>query len=138
MVPPEEKFLAEAVVTLAKELNRKIYIVLDALDECDDRSKLLPFLRDLAAGSMNVSVIATSRDTKDIRNAFKNGSRLTLDNSSDGMLRDIKLCIDTRLQTDPTFAWLKQEVKTEISEKLLSDSENPKMYIHNSRQCNCF
>lgn len=127
MVPPEGKFLAEAVVTLAKELNKKIYIVLDALDECDDRSQLLPFLRDLASGSMNVSIIATSRDIRDIRNAFNTDSKLFLDNSSDDMLRDIKLCIDTRLQTDPAFDWLKQEVKQEISEELLSDSENPKM-----------
>jgi hypothetical protein len=127
MVPPEEKFLVEAVVTLAKELNKKVYIVVDALDECNDRSHLLPFLRDLAAESTSVSVIVTSRDTNDIRNAFQNCSRLTLDNSSDKMLRDIKLCVDTRLQTDPDFAWLKQEMKAEIMEKLLSDSEYPRM-----------
>jgi len=125
VIPPEGKFLEEAVVTLAKELKKTIYIVLDALDECEDRSQLLPFLRDLALGSVNINIIATSRDTKEIRNVFKSG--LCLDNSSNGMLRDIKLCIDTRLRTDPAFAWLSQKVKQEISEKLLSDSENTKM-----------
>lgn len=127
IVPPDEKFLAQALFTLTKELNKKVYIVLDALDECNDRDQLLSFLHDLAATTTNVSVIATSRNTKDIRMAFQNSLRLTLDDSSSGLVRDIKLYIDTRFQTDPNFAWLKQEIRNEILEKLLLDSEKTRM-----------
>jgi hypothetical protein len=45
------------------------YLIIDALDEFDDRKALIPILREL--GKARMKVFVTSRDIPDIRDAFR-------------------------------------------------------------------
>ena len=96
----------------------QVIILLDALDECDERTDLVSFLSDLRHESLHTRIIFTSRDEKDIRNAFKEMPRLCLESQSREIARDISLYVRTRLDTDPELLWLNSHVKAEIWQKL--------------------
>jgi hypothetical protein len=53
-------------VTQAKA---NVYLIIDALDELDDRKAFIPILRELAR--IGIKVFVTSRDIPDIRDAFR-------------------------------------------------------------------
>ena len=63
--------LKELSMTLSDtaQLNKNTFIVVDALDEFEDRKSLIPILRGLT--KVGFKVLVTSRDIPDIRDAFQ-------------------------------------------------------------------
>ncbi|KAK8220874.1 hypothetical protein IWZ01DRAFT_489264 [Phyllosticta capitalensis] len=63
---------ANLIEEFAKVVGRKIFIVLDALDECIDRKKngILSSLLDLAHQTPNIHLLVSSRDVDEIGNVF--------------------------------------------------------------------
>jgi hypothetical protein len=123
----EPEFLETALKRVINEANGKVFIVIDALDECDDRERLVAFLRDLYQELERVCIMLTSRDEKNIREAFRGLSVTQVDNSSNEMMRDMALYIHSRLNNDPDFSWMKPQMKDYITEKLTADGGCPRM-----------
>lgn len=67
---------------LARALDTRIYIVIDALDECTDRNDgFLEALKVMASSSADIRVLASSRPDSDINNVFGARSCLVVDGS---------------------------------------------------------
>jgi hypothetical protein len=65
---PSLKELSRALSDVAR-VKANAYLIIDALDEFDDRKALIPILREL--GKAGIKVFVTSRDIPDIRDAFR-------------------------------------------------------------------
>jgi hypothetical protein len=65
---PSVKELSQVFSDVAR-VKANTYIVVDALDECDDRKALIPILLEFAKAG--IKVLATSRDIPDIRKYFR-------------------------------------------------------------------
>lgn len=96
------------------------YIVLDALDECTDRDKLLTFLHELIGSKPpNTHLLATSRREKDIEDEL----RLVVDQSiniqSTVVDADIRIYIEHRMSTDPKLKKWSDPVRNEIVDALM-------------------
>lgn len=105
---------------------RNVYIVLDALDECQDLQDLLDILEDFEKWTVQIHLIFTSRELKDIKECFesmtmeKNSIRL----SAEVVKQDIQMYIRDRLRTDRNLRrWRNHpKVQEEIEQSLIEKS----------------
>ena len=103
-----------------------VYIILDALDECEDRGKLLEDIETITGWELeNLHILVTSRGEKDIEDS--------LDSLVDGTKKiciqsalvndDIRIYVHKRLQTDQKLKrWqdrpeVQQEIETILVRK---------------------
>ncbi|KAL9596235.1 MAG: hypothetical protein Q9219_005946 [cf. Caloplaca sp. 3 TL-2023] len=100
------------------------FIVLDALDECENRGELLDFLENAARWkSSKLQVLMTSRSLKDFQDFCEvelgNGSRLSIDEPN--VNNDIRHHVHGVLQIDRRFKrWRNHpDVQSEIENKLM-------------------
>ncbi|KAF7377539.1 ANK-REP-REGION domain-containing protein [Mycena sanguinolenta] len=98
---------------------KRIYLVLDGLDECDSRSELLEFLPALASDN-DLHVFVSSRQEEEIREAFCNASIISLGTQTDEVDGDIKLYISHELENRRELARLPRGLKDEIQATLES------------------
>ena len=121
----------EDLETLLKALiesSKKIYIVLDALDECERREELLDFLeKAMEWKSEKLNLLMTGRRLKEFEDFFDGElderSRLSIQNEE--VDEDIRSYIHGKLQSDRRFKrWQRQpEVQEEIESKLMKKSD---------------
>jgi Cdc6-like AAA superfamily ATPase len=118
----------ETTLDAITERFERVFLVLDALDECEDRQLLLSFIdRLMNWKSGKLRVIATSRKEKDIEDFFKakldDGKRLSIQNEK--VDEDIRSYIHEKLQSDQRFErWQKQpKVQEEIEKKLMEKAD---------------
>ncbi len=85
--------LRELSMTLSDtaRLNKNTFIVVDALDELEDRKSLIPILRGLTKAG--IKVLVTSRDIPDIRDAFQTEKRLEIEAERS----DLEIYVGSRL-----------------------------------------
>lgn len=102
----------------------EMFIVLDALDECESREGLLRWLRGLRDNDINVHVLATSRPEIDIRAEFE---ELCRDKESvvvhDGLVdADIRSYVHAQVKSQKTFQlWENRpDIQEEIENSLVS------------------
>jgi NACHT domain len=118
------------LTTLQKMIQEtdETFIILDALDECEERSRLLGIIEEMAGWGFKKShVLVTSRREKDIEEVFEpllNDKQMiccqsTLINS------DIRIYVHERLQTDHSLKrWQNlPKVQEEIETALLSKAD---------------
>lgn len=104
----------------AIKLDKKVAIVVDALDECTTRKQLLHWLQDLA--STNVQLIVTGRPEAEfydkIPQYFDDKNCIILDKKAVNL--DIRSYVITRLNQDPDFVEmeLSQDLQHEILNKV--------------------
>lgn len=113
--------LTEAFTDAIPELSfeSEIYIVIDAIDECPDPSKLCEQFLQIARGQ--VRVLVTSRSgLRDINEAFQGQPHVLF--SAEQSSRDIATHVELSFETDKRLKKVKPELKKEIKEKLLSKS----------------
>jgi hypothetical protein len=109
------KVLREVIV-----LFRHAYIVLDALDECGDREKLLLFIEEIVGWDLtNLHILATSRPEQMIHDYLSNVSD-TIDLPSALVDADIRIHIRERLQNDFRLRRWPLVVKEEIESSLMA------------------
>jgi Cdc6-like AAA superfamily ATPase len=118
----------ETTVEAITERFERVFLVLDALDECEDRQVLLNFIdRFMNWKSGKLRVIATSRKIKDIEDFFKpkldDEKRLSIQNEK--VDEDIRSYIHEKLQNDRRFErWQKEpNVQEEIEKKLMEKAD---------------
>ncbi|KAJ7111440.1 ankyrin repeat-containing domain protein [Mycena epipterygia] len=90
--PPSLKDLFQAFIDVCKLQRTGPYIVLDALDELEDRKVLLPLLGELVRAGCHI--FATSRHIPDIADALAASEQLELEANR----ADLKLFVENELQ----------------------------------------
>lgn len=124
---PQTKDLEEILKALV-EFHEKTFIVLDALDECENRQELFDFIeKAMKWKSEKLNMIMTSRKLKDIEDFFDAeldmGSTLSIQNEKVNV--DIRSYVHGKLQSDRRFKrWQRQpKVQGEMENKLMEKSD---------------
>ena len=104
------------------------YIILDALDECSERDKVLDWVQAVILHkkkNLSLHFIATSRPEKEISDEFKSYFCVDMVKSSEN--HDIEVYLDNQLHT----GWQKwpAEIQNEISLTLREQADG--MYVLN-------
>ena len=104
------------------------YIILDALDECSERDKVLDWVQTVVLhknGNLRVHLITTSRPEKDISDKFNSYHCVDLVKSSEN--HDIEVYLDHQLKT----GWQKWPLKIQNEIKLTLTEQADGMYVLN-------
>jgi hypothetical protein len=115
----DEELISDALLPLLKEFNQKpIFIVLDALDECSERSKLLRLIsRMLDAKLPHVHILVTSRPEVQVGHPelVEVAVSVSLEGCVDG---DIELYLSEVLSQETGWIYEKRdEIKTGLLER---------------------
>ncbi|KAF8347174.1 hypothetical protein F5887DRAFT_49123 [Amanita rubescens] len=81
--------LTELILEFAREFD-KTFVVIDAVDECDNLAELLPALTTLA---VEINVLATGRDNSQIRNEFQGHGKVII--GRDDINHDVRRFVET-------------------------------------------
>ena len=117
---PHFSALKQTIEVLSSD--RRIILLLDALDECEGKSDLLQFISALATDVPRISILVTSRDDPEVKSSLSLFPCVRLDNCLEEVDRDIQSYISYRLDTDPKLQWLNATVKADITQTLRSKS----------------
>ena len=123
--PPQTKDL-ETLLKALIDLSEKTFIILDALDECEDRQELLSFIENaIGWKSQKLNVIMTSRKLKVFEDfsvaETEERSRLAIQNGK--LDEDIRSYVHGKLQNDRSFKrWrghpkVREEIEIKLMEK---------------------
>jgi hypothetical protein len=111
----------EGIFTALLALCHQATIVIDALDECLQRSNLLQLLADLTKlGPRNVRVLITSRREMDITKAF--GALPQIPLLPEAVDSDIRRYLNNIADTQAPFATMKEPLKASIVSSLTEGS----------------
>ncbi|KAF9230831.1 hypothetical protein BU15DRAFT_83131 [Melanogaster broomeanus] len=97
----------------ASRLHQRPMIVIDALDECDDLSKLLPALVTLH-GDGHCRVFVTSRPLYSINQAFVRLPSISLDDKVDAVREDMYFHINTEIESRDGLKALNHDLQDDI------------------------
>ena len=121
---PSTHDLISTLMALAESCSRRMFIVLDALDECEDRQVLLDSLSEMSQYKCNkLNVIMTSQKIGEIEGPFhseiQNLSELPIEDSI--VDEDIRSFVRDKLQNDRRFkTWKKYpDVQRDIEDRLM-------------------
>ncbi|KAK6361382.1 hypothetical protein TWF730_005115 [Orbilia blumenaviensis] len=86
------------IIDLGKLINNTSYIIIDALDECDDREKtsFLSLLQKIAESASRIRVIVTSRQEPDIVTTLSHGPKISVEEQKN--IKDVKVYVKKELQ----------------------------------------
>lgn len=119
----------EELVTVLKhtiETFGKVFVVIDALDECTDREGLLDFITVAVGwGLHNLHLLATSRTERDIIQCLGSLNATEVNLQQDLVDNDILIYTDERLQNDGKLKkWSKSvEMQKEIRQTLMEKAQ---------------
>ena len=119
--PPTDLDTLSDLLKRAAELHVKPIVFVDALDECEDMSKLLDQLVKLSHGHCRLFV--TSRTLHTVKEAFKGLPSISLDERVDEVRNDMYFHIKTELQSRSRLRILRQDLKDEIEDALMRKAD---------------
>ena len=105
------------------------FIVLDALDECTEREKLLSWIQTLIMDkdkNLRVHLIVTSRPEQEIEDKFKSSHYLDLVKESEN--HDLVAYLDYQLKNDSDLQKWNSETQDQIQLKLTEQADG--MYVY--------
>lgn len=131
---PSSTSLVDALHDIVDELPLS-WIILDALDECVDRSELLGTLDIMATWGNTSHILVTSRREHDIESCLSALAQESIALQTELVDKDIDLYISNRLETDKSLErWRKDpSIQLEIKTKLMSGAHG--MYGRRSHLC---
>ena len=119
--------VAEDLKSFAGSGNSSCCVIVDGLDECNERVNLLGRLKALTWDRIKVKVFVTSRPEKEIERLIHHSRlsgvtyhHITMD--SEIVDLDISRYVEFRLKNDEKFRSLTDNMRTEIQQKLLVKS----------------
>ena len=104
--------MAPFVTRAARQFSRQPFIILDALDECQDMESLLHAIRELTNGGIRLFV--TSRPLQIIRDKFQDLPFISMDRMAKEVSADIRLHVTREIDRDRRLRILEEKLKTEI------------------------
>ncbi|KAI1276233.1 hypothetical protein F5Y07DRAFT_367646 [Xylaria sp. FL0933] len=117
---PEVPFLMEALSIMTYQ--SRLLVIIDALDEIEDRAEILDFFWRASSEFENISFLISSRENEDIGQSLDHFRHIRIENQIAKLDEDITRYIDHRLQVDPSFQWLSSRVKDDIARSLHSQA----------------
>ena len=123
--------------TLQKILDgfNSVFIVLDALDECIEREKVLNWAESFLLQknkNLGLHIIITSRPEKEINDKFKNYPCVDLVEESEGC--DIVAYINDQLDQDSDLQEWDLETKEEIKSTLMNQADGMCVFCYNLKE----
>lgn len=97
---------------------RKVYILLDALDECLEQDRLLKFICTIESTCKNVSIFVSSRREYNIKEALVDRVTYDIDMKTAAVDADIELFVQNFLSTDKAFRKWPSDVRAEIKDEI--------------------
>lgn len=123
---PSWNILRSELLKICKE--NTVFLILDALDECENRDEILSFLCGLEQEKANIKLLTTSREEADIAQSCGQATlRLKMENHRRDVDRDVEAYVGRRLAHDPRLKKLAQAVQDEIRNSLNEKSAG--MYV---------
>lgn len=111
---PDLEFLSQTLYFLISEFE-KVYIVVDALDECSDHEGLMGWLEKVHGWrSDRIRILATSRQLPEIEDVIVDCATAALCLQDSNVGQDIRLLIQQRLKSDRKFQKWPAAVRLEI------------------------
>ena len=104
------------------------YIILDALDECSERHKVLDWVQTVILhknGNLELHLMTTSRPEKEINDKFNSYHCVDLAKASGN--HDMLAYLEYQLQNDSDWQKWNQKIKYEIKSKLIKQADG--MYV---------
>ncbi|KIK94239.1 hypothetical protein PAXRUDRAFT_828201, partial [Paxillus rubicundulus Ve08.2h10] len=111
--------LAQLRTTLAEVVNGfdEVYILIDALDECDSQGELLDWMASLEL-TPQVHILVTSRPERIIEEGMSKSSHVLISLSSELLDNDIKTYVDARVEaSDDLKLLMTEEMKNRLRER---------------------
>ena len=112
LVLKHARSMAPFVSRAARQFSRQPFVVLDALDECQDVENFLHAIRELTNGGMRLFV--TSRPLQIIRDKFHDLPSISMDRMTKEVSADIRLHVTREVDCDRRLRILEENLKTEI------------------------
>ncbi|KAJ8128595.1 hypothetical protein O1611_g5039 [Lasiodiplodia mahajangana] len=125
---PELPFLLETLKLLT--YRSRVLVVIDALDEAEDRTELLLFFQDTCRNLNEVSFMVASRESDDIRQSLGDFWHVRIEDKIADVDDDITKYINYRLRIDSNLQWLNPQIKDEIARSLQSQSSGMFRWVH--------
>ncbi|KAK3636575.1 hypothetical protein LTR56_005359 [Elasticomyces elasticus] len=121
-----EAALAEIIARFHQH-NVRVYVVIDGLDECPDsldgRVALYEALLRLSPNSKHLSILLTSRRSKDIDRFMERFGSSTVEIQSHRVNEDIKIFVQHALATNPAFISVEPATRALITARLGSNAD---------------
>ena len=106
------------------------FIILDALDECTEREKLLNWIQTFILGkdiNLGLHLIVTSRPEQEIKDKFKSCHYLDLVEESEN--DDLIVYLDYQLENDSVLQKWKFDTRKQIKSTLLEKGDGRYVYF---------
>ena len=98
----------------------RVYVILDALDECEDREQLIALIEEIHDWKLGkLNMLATSRAERDIEEGIGPHVSARINLHSSQVNADIQIHIRERLQNDPKLKKWSAKVHGEIETALM-------------------
>ncbi|MCJ1460634.1 hypothetical protein MMC28_011016, partial [Mycoblastus sanguinarius] len=119
---PSESSLTSTLL-LSLQSSSRIYLVLDALDECTEKQGVLSIISKVHKKCSNVNILITSRIEHDIELVLKDlmTSNICIQNAVVDV--DIRLHVQSQLVTDPKLKRFPEAAKQNIEATLVSKAD---------------
>jgi hypothetical protein len=115
--PSNSQLISQALIPILMEFTQPVYLVLDALDECSEREKLLNAITSILDSELfNVHLLVTSRpEVRFGTNVAQQGVSISLENC---VTQDIESYVDKLLsEEDGWISENKDTIKTGLLER---------------------
>ncbi|KAF2234467.1 hypothetical protein EV356DRAFT_151584 [Viridothelium virens] len=110
---------------------RKVYLVVDALDECAERDELLSIIEDLAIQRpSSLSMLLISRQERDIEDSLKIIANSTITIEAKAIEPDIRLYVSNELVRDKELRIFPRYIRQEIQEALVSKADGMFRWVY--------
>lgn len=119
-------FSVEYLTSIFRELFssfRDVYVVVDALDECEQTDEALRWIQDVVQnkdGKLHLAV--SSRQDQRFRNALEPYAMSTINLNESTFVMDIQLYIRARLSADPRMQKWPPNVRDDVERSLLANA----------------
>ncbi|KAH7890097.1 hypothetical protein F5I97DRAFT_633986 [Phlebopus sp. FC_14] len=126
--PPTDVHMLVDLLKRALKLHKRPIIVVDALDECQDREKLLMTLKELNDG--HAQLFCVSRPEVDIKEAFSDLPSISLSVMEGPLLEDMRRYIEAELENRRNLKKLRVDQKGEVRQLLLEKARGMFRWVH--------
>jgi hypothetical protein len=102
---------------------QEVYIIIDSLDECSERVKLLSWVAEITRWKVaKLHLLTTSRPERDIESCMQLLGASSVTVEGDSVASDIEKYIDWTLQEDDKWKFWDEPVLNQVKRKLMEDA----------------
>ncbi|CVL00298.1 uncharacterized protein FPRN_08550 [Fusarium proliferatum] len=124
---PTIEIISQTIQILS--MNRRVYLLIDALGEAKDYKQLVNQLTTLNASSTSMNGLVASRNEVTIQRILAEFPRLCLEDYMSKIDKDVELYIETWLGTDQDLEWLSPDVQSLVLASLMSKSQGSFQWV---------